>query len=110
MLAWYSRNFKGGNVYIIVKSCNRSFKGLFYYYCALVFFCLLGGNVDFNSAAQNAIISAGTNSSTVNISVTNDNIVEGDEFFTMNLNVPVSPGIIAGVVTMATATIIDTSS
>ena len=28
----------------------------------------------------------------------------------MNLNVPVSPGIIAGVVTMATATITDTSS
>ena len=75
-----------------------------------VFFCLLGGNVDFNSAAQNATITAGTNSSTVNITVTNDNIVEGDELFTINLNVPVSPGIIAGAVTMSTATIIDTTS
>ena len=46
----------------------------------------------------------------MNISMTNDNIVEGDEMFTMNLNVPVSPGIIAGAITMATATIIDTSS
>ena len=46
----------------------------------------------------------------MNISMTNDNIVEGDEMFTMNLNVPVSPGIIAGALTMATATIIDTSS
>ena len=46
----------------------------------------------------------------MNISVTNDNIVEGDEMFTVNLNIPVSPGIIAGAITMATATIIDTSS
>ena len=46
----------------------------------------------------------------MNISVTNENIVEGDEMFTMSLNVPVSPGIIAGAITMATATIIDTSS
>ena len=59
---------------------------------------------------QNAIIIAGDTSSSVNISVTNDNIVEGDEMFTMNLNVPVSPGIVAGAITMATATIIDTSS
>ena len=46
----------------------------------------------------------------MNISVTNDNIVEENEMFTMNLNVPVSPGIVAGALTMATATIIDTSS
>ena len=46
----------------------------------------------------------------MNISVTNDNIVEGDEMFIMNLNVSVSPGIIAGAITMATVTIIDTSS
>ena len=46
----------------------------------------------------------------MNIAVTNDNIVEGDEMFTMNLNIPVSPEIIAGAITMATATIIDTTS
>ena len=80
------------------------------YYCTLVFLCLLGGNVDFDSATQNAIITAGTNSRTVIIGVTNDNIVEGDEMFTMSLNVPVSPGIIAGAITMATATIVDTTS
>ena len=66
--------------------------------------------MDFNSAIQNTIITAGTSSSTVNIAVTNDNIVEGNELFTMNLIVPVSPGIVAGVITMATATIIDTTS
>ena len=65
---------------------------------------------DFNSGMQTVVITAGTNSSTVNIAVMDDNIVEGDETFTMNLNVPVSPGIVAGTFTMATATIIDTSS
>ena len=59
---------------------------------------------------QTAVITAGTNSSTVNIAVVDDDIVEGEETFTMNLNVPVSPGIVAGAITMATATIIDTSS
>ena len=69
-----------------------------------------GSNVDFNSAIQTATITAGTNSSTVNIAVIDDDIVEGDETFTMNLNVLMLPGITAGAVTMSTATIIDTSS
>ena len=56
------------------------------------------------------MITAGTSSSTVNIAVTTDNIVEGNELFTMNLIVPLFPGIVAGVITMANATIIDTSS
>ena len=59
---------------------------------------------------QTAVITAGSNSSTVNVAVMDDDIVEGDETFTMNLNVPISPGIVAGAITMATATIIDTSS
>ena len=48
----------------------------------------------------------------MNITVVNDNIVEGDEMFTMNLNLPSSlgPGIVAGTTTIATATIIDTTS
>ena len=70
----------------------------------------LGNKIDFNSTTQNIIITAGTNSSTVNITVIDDDIVEGDETFTINLNVPVSPGILAGAITMATAVIIDTSS
>ena len=65
---------------------------------------------DFDSTTQTAVITAGTNSSTVNIAVTDDDIVEGDETFTMNLNVPVSPGVVAGDITMATGTIIDTTS
>ena len=42
----------------------------------------------------------------------NDNIVEGDEMFIISLNMPSSlaPGIVAGLVTNATGTIIDTTS
>ena len=56
-------------------------------------------------------ITAGTNKSIVNFSVTDDNIVEGNETFSMNLNVPSSlgPGIATGDITSATGTIIDTS-
>jgi len=44
--------------------------------------------------------------------VVDDDIVEGDEMFTMNLNIPASlgPGIVAGATTMATVTIIDATS
>ena len=61
---------------------------------------------------QTVTITAGTNSSTINITVISDNIVEGDEMFTMNLVISssLSPGIIAGDITMATVTIMDTSS
>ena len=71
---------------------------------------LLGGGVDFNSATQTATITAGASSSTINITVIDDNIVEGDEMFTMTLNVPTSPGITAGSITMATAIITDSTS
>ena len=74
------------------------------------YFAALGGNVDFDSATQTAVITAGANSSTVNITLRNDSIVEGDEMFTMNLMVPTSPGIMAGDITMATATITDSTS
>ena len=40
----------------------------------------------------------------------NDDLVEGDETFTMNLNVPVSPGIVAGAITTATGIILDSTS
>ena len=71
-----------------------------------------GNNVDFNSTAQTAVITAGTSSTTVNITVISDTIVEGDEMFAVNLNVPSSlpTGILAGDTIMATVTIIDTSS
>ena len=65
---------------------------------------------DFTS--KTVTITARTNSSMVNIPVTDDNIVEGDETFSMSLTVPSSlgPGIRAGAITNATVTINDTSS
>ena len=74
-------------------------------------FVILLGN-DFNPTTQTVTIVAGTNSSMVNIPVTVNNIVEGDETFSMSLTVPSSlgPRIVAGAITSATVTIVDTSS
>ena len=48
----------------------------------------------------------------MNITVTDDNIVEGDKTFSMSLTVPSSlgPGITTGTITSAIITFIDTSS
>ena len=61
---------------------------------------------------QTVTITAGTNSSMVNIPVKDDNIVEGDEIFGISLTVPSSlgPKITTGTITSATITIIDTTS
>ena len=40
----------------------------------------------------------------------NDDIVEGDETFNMNLNVPTLPGILTGAIPTATGIIVDSSS
>ena len=73
---------------------------------------VLGNNADFNSRMQISTITAGNNSGTTDIPVTNDDIVEGNETFSMSLTVPSSlgPGITTGTITSATVTIIDTSS
>ena len=72
---------------------------------------LIPSGNDFNSAIQTVTIIAGTNNSIVNIPVTDDDIVEGDEIFSMSLTVPSSlgPGIIIGTITSAIVTIIDTT-
>ena len=58
-----------------------------------------------------AIIPDGATNTTVRVAVTDDNIVEGDEMFTMSLTVPSSlaPGIVAGSITIAAGIIIDSS-
>jgi len=68
--------------------------------------------MDFNSSIQTVTIAAGFNISTMTIPVTNDDIVEGGETFTMSLSVPSSlgPEIITGTITSATVTIVDTTS
>ena len=67
---------------------------------------------DFNTTPLIAMIPAGATDTTVRVAVTNDNIVEGDEMFSISLNVPSSlgPGVVAGSITNATGSIIDTTS
>ena len=69
-------------------------------------------NFDFDGTKKTVVIIAGTTGTTVNITVTNDTIVEGDETFTMSLTVPTSlqPGIVAGTLNSATGIIVDTTS
>ena len=59
-----------------------------------------------------ATITAGNSIGAVNITVINDNIVEGNETFNMSLTVPstLGPRIKAGTITSTIATITDTSS
>ena len=66
---------------------------------------------DFNTTLLFVTIPAGATNTTVRVTVTNDNIVEGDEMFSMSLNVPPSlgPGVVAGSITSATGVIIDSS-
>ena len=61
---------------------------------------------DFDSAMQTVTIIDGTNSSMVNIPVTNDNVFERDETFIMSLSIPSSfgPKITTGTITSATVT------
>ena len=66
---------------------------------------------DFTSTPLTATIPAGATTTTVRVPVMSDNIVEGDEMFSMNLTVPSSlgPGIVAGSVTSATGIIVDST-
>ena len=66
---------------------------------------------DFTSNPLTATLPAGATTTTVRVPVMSDNIVEGDEMFSMNLTVPSSlgPGIVAGSVTSATGIIVDST-
>ena len=81
-------------------------------YLILALYMYVGNGFDFDSTPQNITITAGTNSSMVNIPVTDDDIVEGDETFSMSLTVSSSlgPGVRTGTITSATVTINDTTS
>ena len=63
---------------------------------------------DFSTAPLIATIPAGATNTTVRVAVTNDNIVEGDEMFSMSLH-SLGPGVVAGSIANATGEIIDSS-
>ena len=56
---------------------------------------------------QIVTIPAGSNSSTVNITVMDDDLIEGDEMFIMKMHAPAS--LATGAITEATGIIIDTT-
>ena len=71
----------------------------------------IGDNIDFNSTTQTVTIIAGTSSTTVNITLQDDNIPELDKVFNITLAVPPSSGsiILASNLESAIAVISDTS-
>ena len=75
------------------------------------FTCLYTEGSDFTSTLVTVTIPAGATTTTVRVPVISDNIVEGDEMFSMSLTVPPSlgPGIVAGSVTSATGIIVDST-
>ena len=58
--------------------------------CFLFQYATLGNNTDFNSIMQIVAVAAGSNSTTANISVIDDDIPEGDEMFNITLSLPSS--------------------
>ena len=73
--------------------------------------CLSTEGSDFTATSLTATIPAGATTTTVRVPVMSDNIVEGDEMFSMSLTVPSSlgPRIVAGSVTIATGIIVDST-
>ena len=84
---------------------------MFTYY-AKVIIKYLTEEYDFSSTPLTATILAGATTTTVRVPVMSDNIVEGDEIFSMSLNVSSSlgPGTVAGSVTNAIGIILDSTS
>ena len=76
----------------------------------------LGNDVDFNSTMHTVTIAAGDNSTTVNITVIDDDIVEADEMFYITLSLPSSlngAGVVLpsnNAIASAAGVIIDTNS
>ena len=68
--------------------------------------------MDYDSNSLTAIFTAGSTSTTVNVPVTNDNIVEGPETFDLTFTIPSSLGgqVILGTITNANGNIIDNTS
>ena len=70
--------------------------------------------MDYDSTPLNAIFTAGSNSTVVNVSVIKDDIAEGSETFDLNFNISLSlekiDQIMPGTITAAVGNIIDDTS
>ena len=83
----------------------------FHWFISYCVFNWLGNGVDYTSTAVNATFTAGTASTTVNVSVTNDNILEPSEMFGLIFTSPsmLSTRVLMGNPNMATGNIIDST-
>ena len=67
----------------------------------------VGGGVDYNSGPYNVRFDAGVTSTSLNVSINNDNIMEGNESFTLNINpLSLSSGVTLADHTQTTVTIL----
>ena len=73
---------------------------ILYNYCNFV-------GVDYNSGNYTVEIPARTSVVRFNVSITDDNVFEGNENFTLTLTVPLSTGILVGEPRQTTVIIID---
>ena len=111
-ICWFYVNHNYVTVYIkTVWNHLNYIAWILAHYLFLFLNVAIGSDIDFNSTSQSIIITGGSNNITVNVPVTNDSIVEGDETFIMNLTVPSSfgSGVRTGDITRPIVTIIDTS-
>ena len=69
----------------------------------------VGNGTDYTSTLINATFPVGTDSTTINVTVTKDDIAEETETFNLNFSLPLSLSgkVIPGVITTATGTIVD---
>ena len=72
-------------------------------------YCKFTELVDFNSTPITVTIPARATITTVRVPVMSDDIVEGDEMFSVELS-PLGPGIVAGSITIAIGIIVDSTS
>ena len=77
-------------------------------YCKNIILTIAG--VDFDSTLLTASIPAGQNSTTVIVPILQDNMVEQNEMFFLELELPVAiPGVTLASARMATGTIVDST-
>ncbi|XP_065918902.1 extracellular matrix protein 3-like [Dysidea avara] len=106
----FSGSESSGEVLVSIVMLGGSFDRNIKIYVSLRGINVIEEN-DFRPTRLTATIPANATTTTVRVPVMSDSIVEGDEMFSMNLNVPSSlgPGIVAGSVTSATGIILDST-
>jgi len=76
--------------------------------CDVEYYIIIGNGIDYNSGVYDVTFSAGVTSSQLNIAITDDNILEPDESFTITIDQSTLPnGVMVVDPSEATVTIVD---